>query len=125
MIIIDGDVLEQGSSRVSPTHASRLWGLCCHQSVLAGTHVYLPLRTGDSLYLGDADDAVRELCGLLGWQEELQALEREMWPSAAGSMQAAGASPAAAHGSGNGAQGSSTPLQSRRATRYSLRLVGL
>jgi hypothetical protein len=33
--------------------------------------------TGDALYLGDSDDAVRELCSLLGWQEELQEMVQE------------------------------------------------
>ncbi len=28
----------------------------------------------DALHLGDCDDAVRELCRMLGWQDDLAAL---------------------------------------------------
>lgn len=33
-----------------------------------------PLACRDTLFLGDADDGVQELCELLGWSQELQAL---------------------------------------------------
>ena len=54
------------------------------------THPPLILRCRDALFLGDCDDGVRQLCQLLGWEADLDALV------AAGRAQFEAAHPAAA-----------------------------
>jgi hypothetical protein len=56
----------------------------------------------DVLHLGDTDEGVRELCKLLGWEQELDALiEAAPEPSTSGSAAGSSDSSAAAEGAGS------------------------
>ncbi len=61
---------QAAAGHTAPTKAA----LTCASEAVLQTEIAC---TGDALYLGDSDDAVRELCSLLGWQEELQEMVQE------------------------------------------------